>query len=183
MSENPPPGYGRESMKDSVRRYLENRSPFSGMTRSELEQFANQFLGGDNKNKERVEDLIEEVRARSRRGVDRLSDLVRVEVKKEFSSFSPSRREEIGEFFERLVGLVGEYFGPGRREHPIKATRTAARSAERAAKKSVKKAASATKAAAKKTVAKKAAAKKGTAKKAPAQRAAAKKSPAPRKSS
>jgi hypothetical protein len=178
MSDNPPPGYGRETMKDSVRRYLENRSPFSGMTRSELEQFITEFLRGDSKNRERVEDLIEEVRARSRRGVDRITDLVRTEVKKEFDTFSPSRREEIGEFFERLVGLVGEYFGPGRRDHAIKTTRTAAKSAEKAAKKTVKKAASATKAAAKKTVAKK-----KVAKRAPAKRAAAKKSPAPPKSS
>ncbi len=169
MTENPQPGWGRESMKDSVRRYLESRSPFSGMTRAELEQVVTEFLrGGDGKNRERVEDVIEEIRARSRRSVDRLSDLVRTEVRKEFESFSPGRREEIGEFFERFVGLVGEYFGPGRRSHAEtaeKSTRPAAESVRKAVKKAVKKV-PATKAAAKKAVAKTVGAKKTSAKRA-----------------
>lgn len=176
MTEDPKPGGGRDSMKDSVRRYLEQRSPFSGMTRSELEQVVSEFLrGGDSKNKERVEDVIEEIRARSRRSVDRLTDLVRTEVRKEFESFSPGRREEIGEFFERFVGLLGEYFGSGRRSHDetaTKSTRPAAKSVRKAVKKAVKKV-PATKVAAKKAVTKAVAAKKTT--KAPAKRAGAKK--------
>ncbi|MGB9111197.1 MAG: hypothetical protein WCF24_00535 [Acidimicrobiales bacterium] len=175
MTEDPKPGWGRDSMKDSVRRYLEQRSPFSGMTRSELEQVVSEFLrGGDSKNRERVEDVIEEIRARSRRSVDRLTDLVRTEVRKEFESFSPGRREEIGEFFERFVGLLGEYFGSGRRSHDETAKKSppAAKSVRKAVKKAVKKV-PATKVAAKKAVAKADAAKKTT--KAPAKRAAAKK--------
>ena len=108
-------GGGRESLKDSLRRYLEGRSAFAGMTRSELEQLVSEFLHGDGRGRERLEDLFEELRARSRKSVDRVGDLVRSEVRREFDSFSPSRREEIGEFIERLVGLFGEYFGPGRR--------------------------------------------------------------------
>jgi uncharacterized protein with WD repeat len=180
MTDDQGRGAGRESMSDSVRRYLEKRSPFAGMTRSELEQVVSEFLRGDSKGRERVEDVIEEIRARSRRSVDRLTDLVRTEVKKEFETFSPSRREEIGEFFERLVGLVGEYFGPGRQHHAGKETKAAGRAeraekvVNKAAKKAVRKV-SATEAAAKKAVAKKITATKSVAKKDPATRPPSKK--------
>lgn len=153
------------------------------MSRSELEQFVNEYLGGDNKHRERVEDLIEEVRARSRRGVDRLTELVRTEVRKEFGSFSPSRREEVAEFFERLIGLVGEYFGPGRSSRASTETkRPAATTVKKAAaKKAAVKKAAVKKAAVKKAVAKKAVAKK-VAKKPAAKRAEAKKSASRRSS-
>jgi len=173
MSETPKPNFGQDSVKDSARRRLENRSLFSGWSRSELEQFVSEYLSGDSKKRERVEDLIEEIRARSRRGVDRFTDLVRTEVRKEFGSFSPARREEIGEFFERLVGLVGEYFGPGRTAGAPAET-TERRQAATAVKKAVKKAAkkvAAKKTAVRKVAAKKVAAKKAAAKKAPSKRA------------
>jgi hypothetical protein len=164
----------RESMRDSVRRLLEQRSPFAGMTRADLEQIVTEFLHGDRRSRERVEDLLEEVRAHSRRSVDRLGQLVRTEVRKEFGSFSPARREEIGEFFERLVGLVGEYFGPGRRER-ASVPETAPAIAEQPAKVAKKKVAAAKKTATKKATATKAAVKTATVKKAAAKSPAAKK--------
>jgi hypothetical protein len=155
---------GKESIKDSVRHCIESTVSFSKMSRPELEKLVGELLRGEGKGRERLEELLEELRLRSRKGVDRFSELVRSEVHREFDAFSPTRRDEIGEFFERLVALVGEYFGP---------KRTQRSSAKKAPAKAPAKKAPA-KAAAKKA-AKAAPAKKAPAKKAPAKKAAAKK--------
>ena len=120
----------------------------------------------------RVEEILDELRVRSKKSVDRFSELVRAEVRREFDSFPTARREEIGEFFERLVALVGEYFGPKRaRRSGPGATRPAkAAPAKKAAKKGTK-AAPARKSALKTAPGKKAAAKKTAPKKAAAKRA------------
>jgi|GEM_PF-29905 len=162
---------GFESLKDSFRRFLETRSGFSGMNRSELEQMISDFLRGDGKGRERFEDLFEEFRARSRKSVDRIGEIIRSEVRKEFTSVSPSRREEIGEFLEKLVGLVGEYFGPGRfsRSKSHTSEEPPAALAKKSVAKSPAKRTAAKKSAQKQTAAssKDAAAKKSPAKKAP----------------
>jgi hypothetical protein len=113
------PRPGRDSAKDWVRRFLDGSSSFMGLSRSDLEGLVSELFGKQGKGRERVEDLFEEVRARSRQGVDRVGGTIRSEVRREFDIFTPERREQIGEFLERLVGLIGEYFGPSRhhRDH------------------------------------------------------------------
>ena len=166
---------GFESLKESFRRFLETRSAFSGMGRSELEQIVSDFLRGDGKGRERFEDLFEEFRARSRKSVDRIGEVIRTEVRKEFDTFSPSRREEIGEFLEKLVGLVGDYFGLGRfgrSKHSEEEGLPAAQAEKSVAKAPVKR--TATKKSAEKATAAAATAKTASVKKAPAKKAAKK---------
>ncbi len=160
---------GKESLKDSIRRYAESTFSCSKANRPEIERIIGEILRGEGKGRERLEELLEELRTRSKRSVDRLSELVHSEVRREFDSFSSTRRDEIGEFLERLMALVGEYFGPKR------AHRAGAPAAKRAAaKKAPAKKAPAKKAAAKQAAPKKAATKVG-AKKAAPKKAAAKK--------
>jgi hypothetical protein len=127
---------------------------------------------GEGKNRERVEEFLDELRQRSRTSVDRFSEFVRAEVHREFDSLSSTRRDEFGEFLERLVALVGAYFGP-HRTHRAGARAAGPTPAEGATAKSAAKKAPAKKAAAK-SGAKKAPAKKVPAKKAPAKKAPAK---------
>ena len=108
------PRSGHESLKDGLRRFLDGRSSFLGMSRSDIEGLISELMGHEGKGRERVEDLFEEVRARSRQGVDRVGETIRSEVRREFDILTPERREKVGEFLERLVGLIGEYFGAGR---------------------------------------------------------------------
>jgi polyhydroxyalkanoate synthesis regulator phasin len=167
---------GKETLKDSVRRYVESTVNFSKMSRPDLERIVGELLHGEGKNRERVEEFVDELRQRSKTSVDRFSELVRAEVRREFDSFSSTRRDEFGEFLERLVALVGEYFGP-HRTHRGGARGAGPTPAENAAAKSAAK-----KAPAKKTTGttpvRKAPVKKAPAKKAPAKKAPAKKAPA-----
>jgi len=180
---------GKETLKDSVRRYVESTVNLSKMSRADLEKIVGELLHGEGKNRERVEEFLDELRQRSRTSVDRFSEFVRAEVHREFDSVSSTRRDEFGEFLERLVALVGEYFGPHRTHRagaraagPTPAEGAAAKSAAKKApaKKTAAKKTAAKKTAAKKAAAKKTAAKKTAAKKAPAKKAAAKKAPAKR---
>lgn len=177
---------GKESLKDSVRRYVESTVNLSKMSRADLEKIVGELLHGEGKNRERVEEFLDDLRQRSRTSVDRFAEFVRAEVHREFDSVSSTRRDEFGEFLERLVALVGEYFGPHRTRRagtraagPTPAENAAAKSAAR--KDPAKKAA---KAPARKAPAKKAAGatpvRKTAAKKAPAKKTAAKKAPAKR---
>ena len=163
---------GKQSLRDSVRHCVDSTISFSKMSRPELERILSDLLHGEGKNRARVEEILDELRVRSKKSVDRFSELVRAEVRREFDSFPTARREEIGEFFERLVALVGEYFGPKRaRRSGPGATRPAkAAPAKKAAKKGTK-AAPARKSALKTAPGKKAAAKKTAPKKAAAKRA------------
>jgi hypothetical protein len=180
---------GKETLKDSVRRYVESTVNFSKMSRPDLERIVGELLHGEGKNRERVEEFVDDLRARSRTSVDRFSELVRAEVHREFDSFSSTRHDEFGEFLERLVALVGEYFGP-HRTHRAGARAAGPTPAENAAAKSAAKKAPAKKAAAK-APARKAPARKATGatpvkktaanlavKKAPARKTAVKKAPA-----
>jgi polyhydroxyalkanoate synthesis regulator phasin len=169
---------GKETLKDSVRRYVESTVNLSKMSRADLEKIVGELLHGEGKNRERVEEFLDELRQRSRTSVDRFSEFVRAEVHREFDSLSSTRRDEFGEFLERLVALVGEYFGP-HRTHRAGARAAGPTPAEGATAKSAAKKAPAKKAAAK-SGAKKAPAKKVPAKKAPAKKAPAKKAPAKR---
>ena len=162
---------GKESLRDSVRHCVDSTISFSKMSRPELERILSDLLHGEGKNRARVEEILDELRVRSKKSVDRFSELVRAEVRREFDSFPTARREEIGEFFERLVALVGEYFGPkrARRSGP-----GATRPAKAAPAKKGTKAAPARKSAVKTAPGKKAAAKKAAPKKAAPKKAAAK---------
>ena len=150
---------GKESLKDSVRRYVESTVNLSKMSRTDLEKIVGELLHGEGKNRERVEEFLDDLRQRSRTSVDRFSEFVRAEIHREFDSVSSTRRDEFGEFLERLVALVGEYFGPHRTRR-AGARGAGPTPAENAAVKS----------AAKKAPAKKAA--KAPARKAPAKKAA-----------
>jgi polyhydroxyalkanoate synthesis regulator phasin len=169
---------GKETLKDSVRRYLESTVNLSKMSRADLEKIVGELLHGEGKNRERVEEFLDELRQRSRTSVDRFGEFVRAEVHREFDSLSSTRRDEFGEFLERLVALVGEYFGPHRTRR-AGARAAGPNPAEGAAAKSAAKKAPAKKAAAK-SGAKKAPAKKVAAKKVAARKVAAKKAPAKR---
>lgn len=180
---------GRDGLKEMLKRYAEAGASLSKLTRADLEELARETLRGGGSGRDRVEDLFDEVRTRSRRGVEQLADLVRAEVRREFESRAAKRRDELGEFLERALALVGEYFGPGRyanrgdrdaTSRPASAAGDGVAPPEPAV--TTPATAAATKAAratpARKTPAAKAPAKKPAAAKAPAKRPAAAKAPA-----
>lgn len=161
---------GQERFREQLRRYLETGASFSKLSRTELEDLAREYLGRDAPGRERIEDAFEEVRARSRRGIDLLFDLVRAEVRREVENVAARRRDEFVDVFERGFSLLGEFLG-----RHANSSEEATPEPEHAAEVLAPTKLSAKKAPAKRTGAKKAPAKKAAAKKAASASAPAKK--------
>ncbi|HLI14900.1 MAG TPA: hypothetical protein VKV23_02455 [Acidimicrobiales bacterium] len=164
---------GREGLRELLKRYLDAGASLSKASRAELEDMVREALRSSAAGRERVEDVLEDLRARSRRGIEQLGEVIRAEVRREFEARAARRRQELADFLERAVALVGEYLGVGRPTTPS-ASESAA--TEPAAKKAPARRAPATKAAggkapARKAPATKAAARKVSARKAPARSA------------
>src|SRR5665213_1023880 len=102
---------GSERLREQLRRYLETGASFSKLSRAELEELAREYLGRDAPGRERIEDAFEEVRARSRRGVDLMFDLVRAQVRREVEDVAARRRDEFVEVIERAFSVLGEFLG------------------------------------------------------------------------
>jgi hypothetical protein len=103
----------RDNLADLLRRSIEAGRSLPRKSRAEFEAALHDLIA-DPPGREHLEDLLEEVRARSRRGVDALVDFVRAEVRREVAREARRRREEtmvqmgqglehLGSLFERLV--------------------------------------------------------------------------------
>lgn len=189
-----------DRLKEQIRHYLDTGAQMSKMSRRELEEMLGGFIQSAAPSREKLEDAVEEVRARSRRSAGALSDLVRSEIRKEVEAATRRHREELADLVDRASSLLGDFLsrapksggakGPADGHERPEAdeagsdgsdgTSPAGASAAQAApaRSAAAKKASPTTASAKKAPAKKAPAKKSPAKKAPAKKAAAKATPA-----
>lgn len=77
-----------------LRRGVELGSSLARQGRADLEDMAHGLLG-ESEGRERVEDLLEEVAARSRRGAEQLAEAVRSELRRELAARAARRRKEL----------------------------------------------------------------------------------------
>ena len=121
-----------ERLKETIRQYLEIGSPPPvappprRSARRELESVLRELLGGTASSRERVEDLLEEIAARSRRGAEQLTDYVLAEVRKELAARAARRRDEmlralaargrsdLADLADRVGSLIGDVLGERR---------------------------------------------------------------------
>jgi len=104
-------GDGYDRIRENLRRILDTGASLSKLSREELEDIVREMLRGGGSGAEVVEDFVDEVRARSRRGMDLLAGLLRAEVQREHKTVTEGGERVIGELCDRLVGLFGEFLG------------------------------------------------------------------------
>ena len=77
------------------------------MTRSDLEHALRELSRPGSEAREKVEDVIEELRSRSVRGTGQLIDVVRAEVQRDFSVVVNKSRDDLADLADRVTRLVG----------------------------------------------------------------------------
>jgi hypothetical protein len=180
----------RDRWKQHLKHYLDSGTALSAsiskMTRSDLESALRELTHPDSDARQRVDDLLEEVRARSRRGAEQLSDLLRNELQREFEMLSKRRNEDLADIVDRAVHLFGTVIGHSTPASPSDAPPAASAAPPRRGPRSspaTKTSSPATKqsAATEQDVPPTSPAKKAAATASPAKRAAVKKTPAVKK--
>jgi vacuolar-type H+-ATPase subunit H len=170
-----------DAVKRNLKRYLDAGSALSSslskMTRADLEHALRDLSRPGSEARAKADDVIEEMRARSRRGAGQFVDHLRGEFQREIESVVSKHRSDLSDLAERAVRLVGAMVGhtPSSEEPE---TTPAGRRASTGKKAASPKAAAPKRAPAKKTAPGRAAATKSAAAKRPAKaNAAAKKAP------
>jgi hypothetical protein len=170
----------RDTLRELLQRSIEAGKSLPKASREELEALARLVAENSAIGRERLEDVLEEVRAQSRRGLDLVGDYLRTELRREAAQAARERRDEVLEFAGQSVEALGDLLG--RLVHEVIGTPEGARSEDESAAEAVRatpeKNARAKQAAVKKAAVKKAAVKKTTVKKTAAKKTAAKKTAA-----
>ena len=133
---------------DMLKRYLDAGIAFTQMTRARAEGIVKDLVKAGELQRDQTQERVDELVERSRKNTEQLLDLVRAEVRQQFSAMGLATKDDIARIEARL-SASGSASGRSVASGP--------------AKKSV----------AKKSVAKKTTARKTTAKKAPAKKAGA----------
>ena len=104
-----------DALKRNLKRYIESGSAlsasFAKMSRSDLEHALRGLTQPGSDARDRVDDLVEELRVRSRRGAEQIIDLVRGELQRELDAALSKRREELADLAERAIRLAGAVIG------------------------------------------------------------------------
>lgn len=162
-----------ERLKERLRSVFDAGASFAKLSRSDLERMARDLLEREHLDRDRIEDGLEELRARAMRDGEQLIERLR-SVRPDLEAAAQLYRSSLADGVDRLAGLLGELFG-GVQRPESKASTAAGRSGEQEAASQTS-----APARAKSTVAKKAAPAKKTAAKT-AQKAARPKAGAPTK--
>src|SRR5580698_10200948 len=100
-----------DALKRNLKRYLDSASAlsasFAKMTRSDLEHALRELSRPDSEAREKVEDVIEELRSRSVRGTEQLIDSVRAELQRDFAVVVSKSRDDLADLADRVTRLVG----------------------------------------------------------------------------
>jgi hypothetical protein len=116
----------RESLRESVKRYLEAGSTLSKAGRNEVEGLLHDLFDDATSGRERVEDIVEEFAARSRRSAEQLAEMVRAEIRREIAARAARRRDEmirnlatkgradLADLVDRVSAIVGDLVNTGR---------------------------------------------------------------------
>jgi hypothetical protein len=116
-----PQRYAREvadsdAFKRTLKRYFDASSDLSAslskMTRSDLEHTLRSLTRSDSEARQRVDDVVEELRARSRRGAETLFEVLRSEAQREFDLIVHRRRDDLADLADRVTrfaGAMGRY--------------------------------------------------------------------------
>src|SRR5580698_1384423 len=97
-----------DRLRENLRRYLDAGASLSKMSRRELEEMLGEFLHSAAPTREKLEDVVDEVRAAGRRSTEFLADLVRSEVRREVDAAAHRRRAELADLVDRASGMLGD---------------------------------------------------------------------------
>jgi hypothetical protein len=104
-----------DALKRNLKRYIDSGSAlsasFAKMSRSDLEHALRGLTQPGSDARDRVDDLVEDLRARSRRGAEQIVDLVRGELQRELDAALSKRREDLADLAERAIRLAGAVIG------------------------------------------------------------------------
>ena len=109
---------GSERIREVLRHYIDAGTSLAKMNPKEIEAAVRELFDREHPTREKIEDSLEELRARSRRGVDTLLDFVRAEVRREVEVVSQRRREELADLFERGLGAFEDFISAPRHSRP-----------------------------------------------------------------
>jgi hypothetical protein len=112
----------RDNLQELLRRSIEAGRSLPHLDKSELDALRTELLGQSAIGRERVEDLLEEVRARTQRGfeavVGRIRTEIRNEIRNEITRESKKRADDIvglvglvDQGVDALGGLFSQFFG------------------------------------------------------------------------
>lgn len=91
--------------RETLRRLLSLGEAITGVRREDVEEFVRDLVSFEGDRMERVEEIAEEVFARSRRSVERLGTLLRSELQRELDTRGLGQP---GELVDRAVGVLGD---------------------------------------------------------------------------
>jgi hypothetical protein len=104
-----------DALKRNLKKYFEAGSTLSAsiskMSRADLERALRGVARPGSDAREKVEDTVEEVWVRSQRGAEKLLDLVRTEIYRDFDKVVGKHREELSDLAERATRLFGAVVG------------------------------------------------------------------------
>jgi polyhydroxyalkanoate synthesis regulator phasin len=143
---------------DTLKRYLDAGIAFTQMTRSRAESIVKDLVKAGEVQRDQTQERVDELMDRSRKNTEQLLELVRAEIRQQFSAMGLATKEDIDRIEARLDAK-----GTPRASGLIVPTGTATKSTAKKASKNMA------------PVVKKAPAKKATASKASAKKAPAKK--------
>src|SRR3954466_11583483 len=132
---------------DMLKRYLDAGIAFTQMTRARAEGIVKDLVKAGEVQRDQTQERVDELMDRSRKNTEQLLELVRAEVRQQFSAMGLATKDDIQRIEARLnASGTSRASGPAKRSPPKKAP-----AAKRPAKKSTATKASAKKAPAKKT--------------------------------